>query len=163
MRDLFTELQYRVAPGFDLDLDRPVFEKRLRDFLRERSEDDTVVVYYTGHGVLDDGRLYLPMADATGDDLTFSSLQAADLTGRLLAGTAPITGEPLIRLKRLLFILDTCHSGATMGDAAQDAQRFLARMRGPDASGLMGMIVAARPSQQAGSGCFTQAFVGRRP
>ena len=111
MRDLFVGLGYRAAPEFQVDLDRTMFTARLRDFLKARAEDDTVVAYYTGHGV-DDGRLYLPMADAT-DDVVFSSLPAADLIGRLLAGTTA-TGEPLVRLRRLLFILDTCYSGAAM-------------------------------------------------
>ena len=158
MRDLFIELGFTAAPEFQINLARVEFKARLRSFLRARADDDTVVVYYTGHGVLDQNALHLPMADA-GDDVSFSSLPAVDLTGRMLEGTVLGTGEPLIRVKRLLFMLDTCFSGAALGDATANAERFFARFTGPDSAGLMGMVVAARPSKSAGAGLFTQAFV----
>lgn len=157
MRDLFVGLGYQAAPGFGVDLDQETFRSRLRDFVRQRTEDDTVVVYYTGHGVLQGGSLYLPMSRTT-DDLIETALPASYFTGGLLSGET-LDRRPLVGLRRVLFLIDTCHAGAVLDDAAVDAQRFLARMQNPDTKPLMALVVAARPTEQAGSGAFTQAFV----
>jgi len=152
MQRLFTDLGYQTAAGFGVDLDRETFRTRLRSFLihPDRREDDIIVIYYTGHGVIDHGELLLPMADAT-DDVTFTALPASELTGRMLSGS--------VKVRRLLFVLDTCYAGAAVSGIAGGATGFLNRLRMPETAPLIGLVVAARPTEQAGSGAFTQAFV----
>ena len=151
MAAMFTELGYAQVPGFGVNLTAGEFRDRLRGFLigPDRRTDDVIVVYYTGHGLLVEGGLLLPMADATAD-VAYTAMPAAELTGRLLSG--PVVGQ------KLLFILDTCYAAAAGRAMAGGAIEFLARLRGLAASPSVGIVVAARPGEQAESGAFTQAL-----
>ena len=152
MATLFASLGYRRVPGFDGNLTSRQFQDRLRRFLisPDRRPDDIVVVYYTGHGHVEQGSLLLPMADATAD-LAYTSMPAEDLTGRLLSGS--------VTVQKLLFILDTCHAGAAGAAMAGGAVNYLDRLRGLAATPSVGILVAARPHEQAASGAFSQALV----
>src|SRR5580704_5905826 len=123
MAGLFTGLSYVRVPGFGVNLGMAEFKDRLRKFLisRERRDNDVVVVYYTGHGTLDQGSLLLPMTDTTAD-VAYTALPAGELTGRLLGG-------PLI-VQRLLYVLDTCYAGAGGQEMAGGAIEFVGRLRG---------------------------------
>ncbi len=151
MTGLFTRLGYARVPRFGINLSRADFQDRLRRFLisPERRDDDIVAVYYTGHGSLDQGSLLLPMADTTAD-VAYTAMPAAELTGKLLSG--PVT------VQRLLFILDTCHAAAAGRAMAGGAIEFIDRLGGSAASPSVGIVVAARPNEQAESGAFTRAF-----
>ena len=153
MATMFADLGYARVPGFGINLAVGEFQNRLRRFLisPDRRESDIVVVYYTGHGHLDEGSLLLPMADTTAD-VAYTAMPAADLTGRLLSG-------PVIAQK-LLFILDTCYAAAAGRAMAGGATEFLARLRGLADTPSVGIVVAARPHEKARSGAFTQALVG---
>jgi len=151
MAAMFTGLGYQRVPGFGINLTAGEFRDRLRQFLisPDRCDSDIVVVYYTGHGHLDESSLLLPMADTTAD-VAYTAMPAADLTGRLLSG-------PVIAQK-LLFILDTCYSAAAGPAMTGGAIDFLARLRGLAVSPSVGIVVAARPKEKAESGAFTQAL-----
>ena len=80
-------------------------------FLLNRKPDDLVMVYFSGHGVLDShGRLYLATRDTQTNLLTATAIPAAFVTDEL----------DNCRSKRQILILDCCHSGAfergTKGD-----------------------------------------------
>ncbi|MGH3896888.1 MAG: NACHT domain-containing protein [Pseudonocardiaceae bacterium] len=149
--ELFQRLGYRRVPGFGVNPGVAEFQARLRAFLTspERRDDDIVVVYYTGHGWLDQGVLLLPMADTTAD-IAFTAMPAAELTGRVLSGNVVV--------QRLLFLLDTCYSGAGVGPIAGGAVEFLNRLRGLATTPSIAMVVAARSYQQVESGVFIQAL-----
>ena len=121
MAGLFTELGYARVPGFGVNLNVAEFQNRMRRFLISPTlrEDDIVVVYYTGHGSLDQGSLLLPMADTTAD-VAYTAMPAAELTGRLLSG-------PVI-VQRLLFVLDTCYAAAAGREMVGGAIGFLSRL-----------------------------------
>ncbi len=152
MCGLFHRLGYRNVDDFGVNLPKDTFLGRLRNFLihPDRTENDTVVIYYTGHGVLDRGELLLPMCDTTAD-YAFTSLPAGDLTERLLSRG--------VKVRRLLFILDTCYAGAALPRAGGGAIDFLNQLRDQTTEPAVGLIVAARPTEQATTGAFTQAFV----
>jgi WD40 repeat protein len=157
MAGLFESLGYTRVPEFGVNLRKEDFTHRLRRFLTDqanRCDDDVVVVYYTGHGVLDeDRRLLLPMADTTAD-ITYS-LEAEELTGRLLRSG----GGVRVVVQRMLLLLDTCYSGAAGAALAGGAIEFLNRLRGLTKSPSIAIVVAARPNEQASSCAFSQAFV----
>ncbi len=151
MAAMFAGVGYARVPGFGVNLTAREFQDRLRHFLTspDRRESDIIVVYYTGHGHLDEGSLLLPMADTTAD-VAYTAMPAADLTGRLLS--APVIAQ------KLLFILDTCYSAAAGPAMAGNAIDFLARLRGLARSPSVGIVVAARPNEKAESGAFAQAL-----
>ena len=63
---------------------------------------DTLVIFFSGHGRIANGRLFMPFADATGD-------------GRGQVGV-PELGEWLIQFPvERVVVLDCCHSGAALG------------------------------------------------
>ncbi|MCB0034946.1 MAG: caspase family protein, partial [Anaerolineales bacterium] len=65
--------------------------------------DDTLLLYFTGHGVLDnDGRLYLAVSDTKTDELLISGIPANFISDTMDRS----------RSRRQLLVLDCCHSGA---------------------------------------------------
>ena len=71
--------------------------------------DDRVIVFFSGHGFLDDrGRMYLAPLDCDRENLALTGLPVSHLRDYLSNCKA--------RVKVL--ILDTCHSGATKGSKA---------------------------------------------
>ncbi|MBN1173080.1 MAG: caspase family protein, partial [Micromonosporaceae bacterium] len=151
MVDLFGRLGYRRVPGFGLNLGFRQFGDRLGEFVThpDRREDDLVVVYYTGHGVLDRGDLLLPMADTT-DRLAQTAVFAEDLAGRWLRGSP---------VRRLLYILDTCHAAAGGTTITAQLQGFVNNVKASNIEASAAVLVSARVREQAEPGAFTQAFV----
>ena len=74
----------------------------LASWLAQPDEDDTVLVFFAGHGRYEDGKCYLVPGDAT--------LQTIHVTGI----PVPYIQELLNRCKarQKVLILDACHSGA---------------------------------------------------
>ena len=157
MAGLFGSLGYMRVPGFGIDLRRDDFSGRLRSFLIDqanRRDDDVVVIYYTGHGVLNQGGLLLPMADTT-SDVAYTALRAGELTGLMLSDGDSVR----VVVQQLLFLLDTCYSGAAGSALTSGAIDFTHRLRGLARNPSVAILVAARPNEQAASCEFSRAFV----
>jgi WD40 repeat protein len=96
-------------------------------FYRDVQPDDLTFLYFTGHGLKDDGgRLYLAMTNTVRDNLLFTGLPAeeVDRAMRSCAST------------RMVLVLDCCYSGAfpagrpAKGDSAvHTIERFHGRGR----------------------------------
>jgi metacaspase-1 len=112
-RDLATLLQSPARGGYldtnvELLLDQDATAERFRHGLRRLAEgacpDDTVVVFFSGHGLRradgDHPEAYLLPIDYDPGDVARTALSATELT-RLLAA---------IRAKRLVVLLDACHA-----------------------------------------------------
>jgi hypothetical protein len=96
------------ADGVRLVVERTMAEvlREAEDFLRSAGRDDTLLVYYSGHGKLDmAGELYLCARDTRADRLRSTAVKASDLSAMIQESAAGTT----------VILLDCCHSGAFKG------------------------------------------------
>ena len=91
---------------------RQILMSRIPEWLADRSPEDTVIVYFSGHGFrAADGAMYLAPLDIDPADLTGTGIPVAwirDQIARCAAG-----------LK--LLVLDACHAGSAKGEAEGEA------------------------------------------
>ncbi|MEK7276355.1 MAG: caspase family protein, partial [Chloroflexota bacterium] len=72
-------------------------------FFAKRKSDDLLLLYFSGHGVLDEqGHLHLAARDTERDLLSGTAIPANFVTGEMDRSPS----------RRQVFILDCCHSGA---------------------------------------------------
>jgi len=85
-------------------------EAELSTWLKQPGPDDTVLVYFTGHGFRDDkGKMYLAPIDCNPDDLPRTGIAVEWFRGQLAACKAQFK----------LLILDACHAGSEKGESSQ--------------------------------------------
>lgn len=88
--------------------------REMSGFLSNKKPDDLVLVYFSGHGVLDSrGRLYLAFKDTQSNNLSGTALQSSFIT--------EVMDD--CRSKRQILILDCCHSGAFARDGKKAGEQ----------------------------------------
>ncbi len=113
------------------DADSGAVKRGLNGFLRAASPTDTVLIYYSGHGKLDDGfALHLCTSDSEVDLLESTSVPS-DFIWNLL-GKCPA--------KRSVVLLDCCYSGAAAGRVGRGSVEERLRM---EASGTGAYLITA--------------------
>src|SRR5688572_14141015 len=108
VRELVDTLQSPNIGSFDevvplLNEDCATVRRAIARFFEARGRDDLLLMYFSGHGVRDDhGHLYLAVRDTERDLLSGTAIEASFVTARMDRSLS----------KRLVLILDCCHSGA---------------------------------------------------
>ncbi len=153
MHDLFCrQLGYRrILPDLRLDPTANQLRQGISGWLnsRERTADDVLVIYYSGHA-MSSGRHYLLCQDSKQHELAGTAVASEDLMW-VMGRDSPV--------RHILVILDTCYAG----DGVRDLGRIAARVgqsrpaNGPASSGLW-FLAAARPQEEALESVFTETF-----
>jgi hypothetical protein len=88
--------------------------RAISTFLANKKPEDLVLVYFSGHGILDDrGRLFLALKDTQTNLLKSTAISASFIADEMDS----------CRSKRQILILDCCHSGAFGRGAKGEAQK----------------------------------------
>ena len=86
-----------------IDKTETEIRRAISSFLSNKKPDDLVLVYFSGHGVLDDrGRLFLSLKDTETTLLKATAIPSTFISEEMDS----------CRSKRQILILDCCHSGA---------------------------------------------------
>ena len=86
-----------------IDKTETEIRRAISSFLSNKKPDDLVLVYFSGHGVLDDrGRLFLSLKDTETNLLKATAIPSTFISDEMDS----------CRSKRQILILDCCHSGA---------------------------------------------------
>ncbi len=116
-RDLSTELAKRLPfpPGsvhtqvlLDGEASRPAILAALADVAKKAQTEDTVIVSYSGHGVLHGGHFYLiPHEAAAAEDME-------ELTRRAIGDDDLESAFLGMQARNIALVLDACHSGQAL-------------------------------------------------
>ncbi|MGP3966959.1 caspase family protein [Streptomyces sp. 6N223] len=153
MTELFEPFGYRrVLPGLGEYDGAEQVRQKLSHWSKDArlTPDDVVVLYFAGHGVVEErDRHYLLCWDSHDDDLAATALATEDLVRILCRGD----------LRQLLLILDTCSGGAGGAEAAAVALQTLAyRHSGDNVSTSLYFLASARRKDVAQDGAFAGAL-----
>ncbi len=132
--------------------DRLPKRNNIMAFLKTRlgllGPEDTVLVYFAGHGSMENGALYLLPRDAAKSDVVFTGFPFIELARQVEAAPA----------QRKVLILDACHSGAGRADDRMSPDAIKAMER--DSKGMItlsscegGQVSNEMPN--TGNGAFT--------
>ena len=124
------------------------FQVAVERFLRapERTKDDVIVIYYTGHGFSEDSHHFLAAADTEPDSIA-TAIESAFFV-RLRRRGSP--------LRHVLVILDACASAAGAVNAAQIGAEL--RERGAAEGAGVWTLAAAGSREEAFQGAFANAL-----
>ena len=131
---LVKRLEVKAAPLFEKVETRLVIDAKasqggiyqglnwLRSKARTMSDQDVVVLFYSGHGVVDDaGDFYFVPSDVNPENMFETAVNGNDLKNALAGMRA-----------RVLFLLDACHAGAVDRDRPGKLKRAITDDLVPD-------------------------------
>ena len=129
----------------------------ITDLFENRRRDDTLLIYYTGHGLRDDrGDLYLALPQTDLSRLRATALRSGFIREEMARSAS----------ERQVLILDCCHSGAVMDDVARKRsdQDNLVKTDFVDPIGYGKFVLTACSAQESaferdGASIFTRHLV----
>jgi hypothetical protein len=116
-----------------------VVRRAIGRFFTQKSPDDLLLLYFSGHGVKDDhGSLYLAVKDTEHNLLHSTAISAASITHEMDTS----------RSKRQVLILDCCHSGAFAQGAKGVTQASVGTAAAFQGNGFGRVVLTATDSTQ---------------
>ena len=112
--------------------------RAISTFLANKKPEDLVLVYFSGHGILDDrGRLFLALKDTQTNLLNSTAISASFIADEMDS----------CRSKRQILILDCCHSGA-FGRGVKGGEQKAVTETTFEGSGFGRVVLTASDSTQ---------------
>ena len=151
----------RVLDEFGSNPNRRIL-KGLADWLTadERTDKDIVVFYYSGHGVITPDGHYLMMEATEEATIIQTGLKTEELIKVLIIPELNLTEarRRKIKLKEILFIIDTCHAAGGGGDILKAFfDKIVPQLRYDRNIGIY-VITSSLYKQTAITGGFANAF-----
>lgn len=143
VNDLAALLKSPDIGGFDevlalVNESAAALRRSIAKLFAQKSPDDLLLLYFSGHGVLDDqGQLYLAVKDTERDLLSGTAIPASFITSEMDHS----------RSKRQVLILDCCHSGA-FARGAKGVGTSVGTGRAFEGSGYGRVVLTATDSTQ---------------
>ncbi len=129
------------APSYNVN-------KAIESLFKDRKREDVLLLYFSGHGVLDDyGRLYFATTD-TKPELLRSTAISASFVNEIMSNS---------RSRNQVMILDCCHSGAFNRGLTTDIGRGRVAITSSDA--LQFSLEKQTEEGLPNTGIFTNAMV----
>ncbi len=120
-------------------------EAELPTFLKQPGPEDTILVYFTGHGFRDaNGKMYLAPLDCNPDDLVKTGI-AVEWFRQQIADC---------KAKFKLLILDSCHAGSEKGEG--DEKSLVAKDLGEPFKDIEGVVTLASSTAKEKSQIWEQ-------
>ncbi len=143
VEDLAQVLKVPDIGGFDevltlVNESASTLRRSIARLFAQKGPDDLLLLYFSGHGVLDDqGQLYLAVKDTERELLSGSAIPATFITSEMDRS----------RSKRQVLILDCCHSGA-FARGAKGVGTSVGTGRAFEGSGYGRVVLTATDSTQ---------------
>lgn len=150
---LLTDTRFGVRHILNAQSKRPrreSFLKAIRDWAiagPNRSGDDHLILYWTGHGAVENDNLYLVLPDTTA--VLVNGLKLTDVVDILLG--------PNSKCGPVLLLLDLCFAGTGALDVAERL-RTMTRLRTAERTPQIAVIAATHARREADEGVFAAAF-----
>jgi PAS domain S-box-containing protein len=138
-----------------------IVQRAIAYFFTRKKRDDFLLLYFSGHGILDDqGRLFLAVKDTSRDLPTATGIPAAFITDEMDRS----------RSQRQVLMLDCCHSGAFARGAKKALGASVGTAAAFEGTGFGRVVITATDSTQyawegdqvfgeAGNSVFTHFLV----
>lgn len=113
--------------------------REISRFLQRKKPSDLLLLYFSGHGVLDEeGQLYLAGRDTEHDLLQATAIPASFITGQMDRS----------RSQRLVLVLDCCHSGAFARGAKRAGEASVGTKSAFEGNGYGRVVLTATDALQ---------------
>lgn len=145
-----------AAPAMTVLVDRSATHSAVTDAIRsslsQADESDVVLIYLAGHGALDATDAYFAVYDTDGCDLVGTALKLSELREEFQR----------TRSRRVVMMLDSCHSGGVIARSAQAAVERAVKIVAGEGRIVMAACTAVQFSYESpttGHGNFTNAVL----
>src|SRR5262249_43532547 len=120
-------------PGRDGEREAQQLASQLKNWFADANSEQRLMLFWTGHGELESTRLYL----MTHDSPTFSFDHTISVEQGFVAKQAALS-----KAKRILLVIDACHSGASIGGVIAEIANVI-NEQNPDAMKGRGIVIIA--------------------